>query len=216
MVLTMIGIAAAFMAAVGFVVHRLATHNPWRAAFRWVWPAALKGLAFPFLLWALFNCGFFGAIQPLMPSVQEAQNAKEEWLWPWLVVSLAGMFAIASYWAAGSLGWLAMQSSALLRDDARAAFRGHCVTWTCVTILPALLIFWMGGWMTLGLALTLVLLPLAAYSPAAEKPPEMPPMYARAIAKLKFGKYSEAEWEIINQLEKHPNDFNGWLMLAKL
>jgi hypothetical protein len=85
-----------------------------------------------------------------------------------------------------------------------------------VTILPALFIFWIGGWMTLGLALTLILLPIAAYTPEVAKKPELPPMYARAIAKMKFGKYSEAEWEIIRQLERHPNDFGGWLMLAKI
>ena len=100
MILTMLGIAAACMAAVAFVVYRLAPDHPWRTALRWVMPAAVKGLAFPFLLWVGFNSGFLGAIQPLMPSVQVAQNAQEDWLWPLLVVSLAGMFAIASYWAA--------------------------------------------------------------------------------------------------------------------
>jgi hypothetical protein len=33
---------------------------------------------------------------------------------------------------------------------------------------------------------------------------------------MKFGKYSEAEWEIIRQLENAENDFNGWLLLAEL
>jgi hypothetical protein len=41
-------------------------------------------------------------------------------------------------------------------------------------------------------------------------------MYARAIARIKFGKYSEAEWEIIRELEKAENDFEGWMMLAEL
>jgi len=216
MVVTMLGIAAVFMAAVGFVIYRLAPDHPWRAALRWVTPAAVKGLAFPFVLWVGFNCGFLGLIQPLMPSVQEAQNAQEPWLWPLLVVSMAGMFAIASYWAASSLGLLVYHSVRGMPADGKGIFRGYCVTWTCVTILPALFIFWMGGWFTFGLALTLVLLPIAAYTPDVMKKPELPPMYARAIAKMKFGKYSEAEWEIINQLERHPNDFNGWLMLAKI
>src|SRR5262249_26080226 len=30
------------------------------------------------------------------------------------------------------------------------------------------------------------------------------------------GKYSEAEWEIIRELEKCEDDFEGWLMLAEL
>jgi hypothetical protein len=41
-------------------------------------------------------------------------------------------------------------------------------------------------------------------------------MYARAIARMKFGKYSEAEWEIIRELEKCEDDFEGWMMLAGL
>jgi hypothetical protein len=41
-------------------------------------------------------------------------------------------------------------------------------------------------------------------------------MYARAVAKMKFGKYSEAEWEIINELERCEDDFDGWMMMADL
>jgi hypothetical protein len=216
MVATMLGLAAACMAAVGFVVYRATPNDPWRAAVRWVVPAAIKGVMLPFLVWVGFNCGLLGLLQPLMPSVQVAQNAQEGWLWVFLVVSLGGMFAISSYWAASALGLLCYQAWSALPEDGRAVFRGYCVTWMCITILPALLIFWLGGWLTFGLALMLVLLPLAAYTPEVATPPALPPMYARAIAKMKFGKYSEAEWEIIHQLERHPNDFNGWLMLAKL
>ena len=41
-------------------------------------------------------------------------------------------------------------------------------------------------------------------------------MYSRAIARMKFGKYSDAEWEIIRELEKREDDFQGWMMLADL
>jgi len=41
-------------------------------------------------------------------------------------------------------------------------------------------------------------------------------MYSRAIARMKFGKYGEAEKEIISQLEKCEDDFEGWMMLADL
>jgi len=216
MIVTMLLLAAVFMAAVGSIVYRLAPAEPWRTACRYVLPAAVKGLVFPFLLWVGFNCGFLGLIQPLMPAVQEAQNARESWLWPLLVVSLAGMFAIGSYWAAGTLGSLAWQTVRGLSPETRAFFRGYCITWACVMILPALMTFWLGGWMTLGLALMLLLMPIAGYTPSVAKKSELPPMYARAIAKMKFGKYTEAEWEIIHQLERHQNDFSGWMMLAKL
>src|SRR5262249_17477626 len=61
-----------------------------------------------------------------------------------------------------------------------------------------------------------MLAPIAGYGPAIVHPKKMPPMYARAIAKTKFGKYTEAEWEIIRELEKHEDDFEGWLMMAEL
>jgi len=41
-------------------------------------------------------------------------------------------------------------------------------------------------------------------------------MYARAVAKMKFGKYTEAEWEIIRELERCEDDFEGWMMMAEL
>ncbi len=41
-------------------------------------------------------------------------------------------------------------------------------------------------------------------------------MPVSTIFDIKFGKYSEAEWEIIHQLEKCEDDFQGWLMLAEL
>jgi hypothetical protein len=44
--------------------------------------------------------------------------------------------------------------------------------------------------------------PIAAYAPNIVQTKKLPPMYGRAIAKLKFGKYSEAEVEIIRELER--------------
>jgi tetratricopeptide (TPR) repeat protein len=41
-------------------------------------------------------------------------------------------------------------------------------------------------------------------------------MYARALARMKRGYYSDAEKEILRQLEKSENDFDCWLMLAEL
>src|SRR5436853_4352969 len=58
--------------------------------------------------------------------------------------------------------------------------------------------------------------PMAGYAAAVLHRRQTPPMYARAIARIKFGKYTEAEWEIIRELEKAENDFEGWMMLAEL
>jgi hypothetical protein len=74
-----------------------------------------------------------------------------------------------------------------------------------------------GGWPLAGFAASIMLIPVAAYAPnLPSNARKAPPMYARAIARLKFGKYAEAELEIIHQLEKSEDDAEGWLMLAEL
>jgi tetratricopeptide (TPR) repeat protein len=82
--------------------------------------------------------------------------------------------------------------------------------------LPAIGIAWLGGLPILGFAACLILGPIAGYAPNILRVKKTPPMYARAIAKLKFGKYNEAELEIIRELEKCEDDFDGWMMLAEL
>jgi TolA-binding protein len=62
----------------------------------------------------------------------------------------------------------------------------------------------------------LLLGPIAGYSREFLQPRKLPPMYSRAVARMKFGKYSEAEWEIIKELENWEDDFDGWMMLAEL
>ncbi len=83
-------------------------------------------------------------------------------------------------------------------------------------IVPALALVWFGGLTLLGLAGIVLLVPMAGYGPSILNLKATPPMYARAIARMKFGKYSEAELEIIHQLEKCEDDFEGWMMLAEL
>jgi hypothetical protein len=65
-------------------------------------------------------------------------------------------------------------------------------------------------------AAMLWILPIAHGALSIAVPKHPVPMYSRAIAKMKFGKYDEAEWEVIHELEKCDDDFEGWLMLAEL
>jgi len=78
----------------------------------------------------------------------------------------------------------------------------------------ACLYFW--GWYGLGWAATCWLAPVC-YSglPLARRKPALP-SYSRAIAKMKFGKYADAEREVIHQLEDCEDDYQGWMMLAEL
>src|SRR5205823_9910134 len=72
------------------------------------------------------------------------------------------------------------------------------------------------GWMAAGFATVGWLLPIANSSLPLMATKPIGPMYSRAIAKMKMGKYDDAEWEVIQQLEICEDDFEGWLMLAEL
>jgi len=73
--------------------------------------------------------------------------------------------------------------------------------------VPAALIVGLGGWPTAGLAAMVILAPIAAMAPSILRTRKCRQCMRGAVAKMKFGKYSEAEWEIINELEKCADDF---------
>lgn len=187
-----------------------------RPAFRrWLVRWSLQGAALPLLLWAIFNIGLSVTLPPLMPSVQHGWYMGNRW--PAFVSVLGpGAFVIVSYWAALTLAWVLIRAQADLKDDARSDFRSLTITCSLAMSIVAAVILFLGGWPVAGLALAVILAPIALYAPQIVIPPKLPPIYARAVAKMKFGKYTEAEWEIISQLEACEDDFQGWLMMAEL
>jgi hypothetical protein len=209
-------LGGAFVATAWTMVFRLTPDHRRQEALRWLLRWSIKGLAVPLMLWVLMNLGISWRLQPFMPQVQAAQNAGLNWFAPFLRVAGYGVFVIASYWMALTLGWTVIQVSRGLEGEQRAKFRG--LSWTCCIgmVLPALLVQLLGGWPILGLAASAILLPLAGYAPGILRAKKLPPMYARAVARAKFGKYAEAEAEILRELEKCEDDFDGWLMLAEL
>jgi hypothetical protein len=183
---------------------------------RWLAGLGIKGLAVPLILWGLLNVGLSDYLQPLMPSVQAAQIHGIPWGPSFLLVMTAGVFVVASYWVALVLGWAIFSAHRTLEGEFRRDFRSLCLTSLVVMLVPAAVLFWLGGWYVAGLAVSALLLPIASYAPDLVLPRVMPPSYARATARMKFGKYPEAEQEIIHELEKRQDDFDGWLMLAEL
>jgi hypothetical protein len=128
-----------------------------------------------------------------------------------------GIFIVSSDWAALTLGWVIAGVAAGLREEeARSDFKALCITCSVAMLLPDVGIYYLGGLPLLGLAVVGIAVPIAAYAPNIVQTKKLPPMYGRAIAKLKFGKYTEAEWEIIRELERCEDDFQGWMMLAEL
>jgi hypothetical protein len=209
-------VVLALVSLTGFMVWRLAPETSRREAVRAELPWALKGLAVPFLIWTLMNFGLSFELQPFMPAVQKAQNSGTGWFFTFLGVAAIGWALIASYWAAITTIWALARAGRAVTKEARSDLRSLALTCLVVTAVPVAWLIWVGGWFALGAAALLLTLPIAGYSGSILTPPKPRPMYSRAIARMKFGKYSEAEWEIIRQLENAETDFNGWLMLADL
>jgi hypothetical protein len=195
---------------------RLAPEAQQPQKLRWLIYWSLKGLLVPLAVWAIMNLGLTWYLQPFMPQIQAAQVSGKGWSATYFRVLWAGWFIISSCWAAATIGWALQEATAGMDRELRPRFRALC--WGCVLLvgLPTLALIWFGGWPTFGLAAMALLAPIAAYAPPILHAVKRPPIYARAIAKLKFGKYSEAEWEIIRELEKHEDDYDGWMMLAEL
>jgi hypothetical protein len=209
-------LAAAFIAMGWVMTFRMTPESKRPQILRWLYAWSAKGLLLPLVIWALMNFGISLTLQPFMPDIQAAQNNGRPWFPEWLRVTAMGLFVISSYWAAATLAWVLVNADRGLDPEPRKDLRALAFTCAAGLGIPALLMALIGGWPWLGLAAALILGPLAGYAPAIIQAKKLPPMYARAIARMKFGKYAEAEWEIIRELEKCEDDFDGWMMLAEL
>jgi hypothetical protein len=196
--------------------YRLVAERARRRWWRWLLGWSLKGLLVPGAAWTLMNVGLSWSLPPFMPAIQAASNRGAGWFTVFVLVLSRGGFVLASSWSAVTLGWMIARAGVATEGETRSDFKG--LFWTCFIgmLVPALIFVLVGGWPVYGLAATIILLPMAGYAPRILHPAKDPPMYARAIARMKFGKYAEAEWEIIRELEKCEDDFEGWLMMAEL
>ena len=183
---------------------------------RWLLAWSIRGLLVPVVVWGIMNVGFSWAVPPFMPEVQQAKNSGGSWVPELLRVGAAGLYIISSYWSALTLGWLLLSAARGADKASRQEFKSLCLTCFLALSIPVGVILVLGGLSTAGFAGALFLAPMAAYGRDILQPRKMPPMYARAIARVKFGKYTEAEWEIIRELENWEDDFEGWMMLAEL
>ena len=183
---------------------------------RWLANWGAKGAVVPLLLWGLLNLGLSQHLQPFMPQVQAARSRGGSWAGEFLIVLSEGVFLVGTYWSAVTLGWVLVAAYRAAELSARKDFKRLCVTWLLGLGIPAGLLLLCGGLPVVGVAAMLLMGPIAGYSKDFLQPRKLPPMYARAVARIKFGKYSEAEWEIIKELENWEDDFDGWMMLADL
>ena len=213
---TLLVFGAGLIALAGALSLRLFPEDQRGVMLRGLVPWSIKGLLVPMIVWTLMNVGLSWELAPFMPQVQRALNRGQGWPEAFLTWCGVGVFVICSYWCPLTLGWMLAKAQPEIAKEGRKDFRNLCLVCSLGLGIPALLLFTAGGWLLLGLAATIVVAPLAAYAPTIVFAPKTRPMYARAIARMKFGKYSDAEWEIIRQLDKCEDDFEGWMMLADL
>ncbi len=184
------------------------TVEEWRLFRRWV----CTGTLVPFALWVFCNTGFL--MPPVWPTVVPISAGLAKWENSCDELVIGSAFVILSYWAGITFAWLLVRVFVLAAS--RRNFFILCGVWSILLGPLALAVLAVGGWGALGVALMLALLPLVhlALNLRREAPPL--PSYSRALAKINFGKYDEAERAVLAELEQCEEDFDGWMRLAEL
>jgi len=177
---------------------------------RWFWRWYIKGVAVPMAIWVLLGTGALPGMPFLLGRLGPNPAASI------LNASAIGLIVISSYWAAMTLAWLVVAVAVTIPEANGPQWRVLFLTWSVLLLPVAWAVVHFLGWMCAGFAVTLWLLPIAHGVLPLRIVPRKTPIYATAIAKMKFGKYDEAEWEVIRQLEECDDDFQGWMMLAEL
>lgn len=177
-----------------------------------VWAA--KGLVSPLLIWTLFNSGWF--FDALFPRISQA-IAAGKWAKVFVPATASFLFYLATWWAVVTLGWIAVR--VCMRTEKRMDFFATAAVWMLFALPAAFFVILLMGTGGIGVAVAVCTgsavhgaLRIAPF----EKTKELPPTYSRALAKIAFDKFNEAELEIIRQLEKAESDFDGWMLLAEL
>lgn len=179
-------------------------------AGRWFWRWYGKGVLVPLLLWLVLGLGIIPGLPGVIPRFLPGQGPSLEALFA------VGTMLVGTYWAGLTLLWLALTVTQQIPAENVPQLRGLWLIWS-VPLLPlALLLGWGMGWGGAGFALGLWLFPIAHGLAPLQTVVRKAPQYSSAMARLKFGKFDEAEWEILRQLEGCEEDFQGWFMLAEL
>ena len=217
LLLTPVLLVAVIIGVVGWAVRKLSVEaDDEEGTFIIDWPWLTRGFAVPAIIWFLMNIGISFQLQPFMPAIQFAKNTGGNWFIPFTLVMVRGLILISSVWGAFTLGWALLRVGRNLRDDLKLEFHTVCFTAFAIMFLPAIFLIYLWNWWAIGLSAMLIAVPIAAYAAPVIRKPKKAPGYSRAVARMKFGKYAQAEAEILSQLETAENDFDGWLMLAEL
>lgn len=166
----------------------------------------IKGCVVPVLFWLFINSGWVNGLPPLM----DISSVRGDWL----AKMCRGITTILTCCGAVAAGWwlIVTYNGASSKSELRRVFR----FWVVVALIPAMWLVYAVGPASTGAALLTIFL-LCAWSaiPFLEIKGKTP-FYAKAIARQKFGKFEDSEKEILSELEKKPDDYEGWMMLAEL
>jgi hypothetical protein len=185
--------------------------SAWRQQF---WPWLIRGALFPCFVWAVANVGLGRFFPPLLPAIADAQDAKAPWAALWMAGCLYGWILILSWWCAVTYCWMLFVMGRQAPDRAEWFFN-VCVVGV-LSIACAVALYLNNGISGLGAAIALAAVPIVHLTFPLARMPVPRAFYGRATAQLNFGKPAAAEQEIIAQLEKVENDFEGWMMLAEV
>jgi tetratricopeptide (TPR) repeat protein len=205
-------VGLAFILPAGLYWERIAELEPSltrRHFLAWVG----QGVVAPILLWLALNSGLLPGMPPLMNALGR-RFANASGLPALLQITTPALWVVGSCWAAVTFAWLVGVIVSKAENPSDLAV--PAVFWFFILIPVACLIFLGCGWWGAGLAATVWLLPMVHNMYALAVTAKPPPMYARAIAKMKFGKYDEAEQDVLQELERCEDDFDGWIMLAEM
>src|ERR1051325_2023 len=170
------------------------------------------GLLLPLACWFFFNMGIVGP--PVWPSIAPVSAGAAGWWNSFHQPLAAGWFLISSYWAGVTFIWLLCRAIGCF-EERKTIFR-DLAAWSMLIVPAALFIVVAGGWPAVGMAMMLGGLGALHATLAIRPEKPLPPSYARALARISFGKYEQAEIEVIRELEQCEEDFDGWMMLAEL
>ena len=168
-----------------------------------------KGVIAPVAVWILLNCGIFDAVPPLLAKGGAGRSML-------LTTMPAVLFLVVTWWAVVSFTWLMADAFVRVPQEQRNDVVALIVIWSLLLCPLAAIIMYFGGKWLYSIGLLAWLVPLLHVTLPLTVSKKKPASYSRALAKIKFGKYSEAEAEVIRELEKYQDDFAGWMMLAEL
>jgi hypothetical protein len=176
----------------------------------------IKGWVAPSVAWALINLSIIDRFPALVPRLAVAQANNKTWWNLWLQAVIEGSAFIGIVWGAVTYVWLMFRIIQLRGDDRE--FRRKILLVGAPMFFLALIIVNRSSWALLPIGILTIFIPLVHVSLADKSAEEEKRFvsYSRAIGQINFGKYEDAEAEVINQLEKKENDFQGWMMLAEL